>query len=130
MKVVRVLLLVLFAVLLPLRGALAEASHCAGAAAHALGAATTHDHDDGHTHGGDAHASHALSAGDEPAGSEASNPADACNLCSASCASPPILTSLQPLVHAPLAAAGPRPAKVAPPPSHVPDGQERPPRHL
>lgn len=135
-KTVRLLLLVLLALVLPLRGALANVTWCmdrAHGAGHAV--STAHEHgsahgDDGHAHGGEhAHADHLLSASSGGSGDATDDPcAEHGSVCAASCAAPPIM-SAPPVVLAPMAAAAtPFPALTAPPPSHPSEGQERPPR--
>lgn len=154
MKSVRILLLVLLTLVLPWRGALAQVVHCAGTAnemTHAVVAAPGHDgghhggHDGGHDagpadghpgahhHGDDGRQVPAdqgapgavADAGDPPA-----TAADACDLCTASCASPPILMAPPVLLSSPVVAASAFPALDAPPPSHHSEAQERPPRSL
>lgn len=111
-------LLVVLALLLPLRGAVAAAMTChlAGAGAVAVAAA--------------AHAEHA--AHDHAAQADASAPAasDKCNLCAASCSLTPLLGA-PPSVIEPSAAAAVRfPVLDARAPSFLSDGQERPPRTI
>lgn len=127
MKTVRLLLLVLLAVVLPLRGALADVACCAGEA-DALQLAMTAG---GHEHGapdphGHAHVHHAPA--DTASADDGSAPADGCHRCTASCSATPITTAV-PVVAATLAVTEARfPALSAPPPSHPSDGLERPPR--
>ena len=131
MKSVRIWLLVLLAVLLPVRGAVAAAMLCpiAGAgvqtevqmsseyAAHEA----MHQHQHQHQHA----ASHEHTADHDHASS-----ADRCNLCSAFCSLTPLVGSV-PTVAAPLdLAAVVFPDFSAPPPSFFSDGQERPPRSI
>lgn len=136
MKSLRVWLLVLLAVLLPLRGALAAALMCpvAGTGVQAEirladpGHGHEHSHDamhDGavqqhaHADGSDGHHDHAGSG----------NAVDRCNVCSAFC-------SVTGVVGAPFALSEPPhaaihfPHPLAAPPDFVPDGQERPPRSI
>lgn len=150
MKTVRVLLLVVLAMLLPLRGALAEVAHCVGmpdtastAAALASPEARSvpdadagHEHENEHEHHGDHPAqpdavmvadagTAAPAAHDHVAGS-----VDKCHLCTASCASTPFM-SAPPTVAEPMPVAGARyPSLTAPAPSHPSEGQERPPRSV
>lgn len=130
-KLLRIWLLVLLAVLLPVRGAMAAAMACpppASAAAQQLGAQAgnhghaSHGHDEaGHSHGGD----HAAA---DPA--HAAGPADKCNMCSASCATPPVPSAAGGLA-APLdLASAAFPDLPAPTPTFLSDGQERPPRTI
>jgi hypothetical protein len=128
----RVLLLVLLALLLPVRGALAGASPCASSAraahAHAEAHAHAHAHAVGGSHGVQADTRHAHHHGASTGGEQFSGAVDPCSLCAASCSATPFVS--EPLSMAlPMAAAGaPFPAFVAPPPSHGTDGPERPPR--
>lgn len=151
MKTVRVLLLVVLAMLLPLRGALAEVAHCVGmpdttpavAAATASGSTSVseaepvhHDHGhDNHTStaepelgmsaDGAAGATGAAAAHDHLAGS-----VDKCHLCTASCASTPFMSTPPTLAEPMPVAAARYPSLTAPVPSHPSEGQERPPRSL
>ena len=133
-KTVRILLLVLLAALLPVRGVLAGAAHCAGspgeqvpvvaAMGEALGPA--HDGAEGTTDAAAhaAHHGHSPAAGDLNAGSD-----DACGLCTASCSATPCLGEPPVAVSSMPPAAVPFPALLAPPPSHPSEGPERPPRN-
>ena len=128
MTSLRVWLLLLLAVLIPVRGALAVGMSChAGGQAplqvhaqvHATASSMTHAHDHGHagaqahSHGTDSH--------------EADASADKCNLCSASCAATALVSAERTaIVRQPVAATFPQPH--APPPAYVQEGQERPPR--
>jgi hypothetical protein len=128
MKTLRSLLLVLLALLLPLRGALAQAAHdCVGISGQWVGAeAAGHDHvhqagheqtGEGHDHGQHLH-DHAPDA------------ADACDICAASCTATSFMNALPKLaVPLPLSVVQ-FPALEAPPPSHPSEGQERPPRSI
>ncbi len=133
-KSVRILLLVLLAVVLPFRGALAQVVHCAGSSndtAHVEVAAQAHE--DGHHHSDERlHAQPDLDAQGlfADAGDPAATTTDACNLCTVSCASPPILMAPPALVQSPLVSASTYPALDAPPPSHHSEAQERPPRSI
>lgn len=139
-KHLRLVLLLLLAVLLPIRGAVAAAMMCPPATgaqqatvmeraggAHADGAVNGMDHAHGHGH------HHAEPAGESSDGHQHSSSVgaqDKCNLCAASC-------FVTPLVSDPLNA--PQPPEVvtrvppdlnAPAPSFLSDGQERPPRSI
>ncbi|MGC3987848.1 MAG: hypothetical protein QM777_25725 [Pseudorhodoferax sp.] len=131
MKLLRIWLLVLLAVLLPVRGAMAAAMACPPPAsapvqqpgAHAGGHAHgSHGHDAaGHAHAGDgAAADHAQAAG----------PADKCNMCAASCATPPVPSAAGGLAAALDPASARFPDPPAPAPTFLSDGQERPPRTI
>jgi hypothetical protein len=134
MKSVRVWLLLLLALLLPVRGAVAAAMLCpiagsgvqtemqvqAPAADHAAHEAM-HEHKDAHEHA----ASHVHTA-DHDHGKAA----DRCNLCSAFCSLTPLVGSV-PTVATPLDLSSTAfPDLSAPPPSFLSDGQERPPRSI
>jgi hypothetical protein len=131
MRRFRVWMLVLLAVLLPMRGALAAAMLCApstpgvltqatptqGSTHHDASEPTHHDHAQ-HEHGSGGHDHHAAASQDK------------CNLCSATC-------SLTPLVHHIAGVEIPTglktasfPDLAAPAPSFLSDGQERPPRTI
>ncbi|MEO5670546.1 MAG: DUF2946 family protein [Ramlibacter sp.] len=138
MKSFRLWLLLLLAVLLPIRGALAAGMLCPvggfGVQAEAQLAKHAHGHDAGgggheHHHGeisaqGDAANPDHGGGTEDPAGS-----ADKCNLCSAFC-------SVTGIVPASVTVAAPQPDSAvfpsldAPLPSFVADGQERPPRSI
>ena len=124
-------MLVVLAMLLPVRGAMAAAMLCAPSIPGVAGLTTptqdTSAHHDptGHDHD---HAQHEHGAGDGDHHAPASQ--DKCNLCSATC-------SLTPLVHHVAGVQVPRDLKTAsfpdlaaPPPSFLSDGQERPPRSI
>ena len=132
MKTVRILLLVLLALVLPLRGALASAAYCAGGPVEfSQGASLTHGHSAAHGLGHD-HTHHHGQAARNSDGDTAVAGAsvDQCNLCTASCSATPFVSDA-PAVAAPLKVADAVfPALLAPPPSHPSDGQERPPRSI
>ena len=134
MKAARFLLLVLLAVLLPLRGALADVAHCAtGSATTAADVSAPLAPPGPH---GDAHATghhHAIEASQAPAGhlqAGEAHAADNCNLCTVSCSTTPFASAAPSLTAPASIAAGPYPALIAPPPSHSSEGQERPPRSV
>lgn len=134
-KTVRVLLLVLLAMLLPLRDALAGAAHCAGSPNEATRAVAAVHVDTGmHAHDGEhearldsMHAGHhdASSGSDE----SAFGAGDACTLCTASCSAIPIVSAPLSVAAFISLAAVVFPAPVAPAPSHTSEGLERPPRN-
>jgi hypothetical protein len=129
-KIVRIWLLVLLAVLLPIRGAVAAAMACPNESTpmhqhapssldhrtmghdHLMGVAHHHVHAEGHDeHGGAAHG-------------------DKCNLCASCCTVTAMATSFQ-AVFAPLESASETfSAPASPAVSFVSDGQERPPRSI
>ena len=127
LKTFRLLLLVLLAVVLPLRGALADVACCAGEPDALQQAMATGGHDHGapdahgHVHG------HHDDARAAPA-DDGNAPADGCHGCTASCSATPILTAT-PVVRATPSVTETRfPALSAPAPSHPSEGLERPPR--
>jgi len=134
-KSLRVWLLVLLAVLLPVRGALAAAMMChvagTGVQTEVQMAQLAHDH--GHAH---AHEASSHGHGDELTSQTADrdfttvgDPADKCNFCSAFCSVTGIVSGTSTTAVPPLVAAV-FPHLYAPPPSFISDGQERPPRSI
>ena len=136
-RAVRLCLLVVLAVLLPLRGAVAAAMLCSPtgtgmqtelriqpAAHHAM----EQDQGIAHDHHGSVHHDHAAS---EHAGSDQGHPSsDHCNLCSAYCSITPLLSALPTLPHPLDAPAVKFPDIASPAPTFLSDGQERPPRSI
>lgn len=125
MKLLRIWLLVVLAVLLPVRSALAAAMVCAPAGGTPSSVAEHVDHGDHHDEAGGAHdhsaAAHGSGHGDKP---------DKCNVCSASCSATPLLQE-GPSIAEPFgltSATYPDVSAVAP--SFLSDGQERPPRSI
>jgi hypothetical protein len=115
MKAFRICLLLLLAVLLPMRGAVAAAMLCPveGQAHHDVGMQAAHahagaDHHDGHDHG----------------------VPDKCNMCSAFCALTPLASAAPKLPEPAALPAVKFPEFPAPAASFLSDGQERPPRTL
>lgn len=129
MKVLRLWLLVLLAVLLPLRGAMAAAMLCPPAGAPMPVEWRAGSHEAHHAH--DRAEARAAMHHHEGAAHDEGSPAPdhgQCNLCSAFCSLTP-LPSAMPGVPPPLeASTASFPAWSAPAPSFVSDGQERPPR--
>ncbi|HEY9029395.1 MAG TPA: DUF2946 family protein [Burkholderiaceae bacterium] len=125
MKTLRIWLLLLLAVLLPVRGALAAAMPCAGEGLHQpaglvhAGAQLHH-----HMHApGDAHA-HAAAHAHAHAG------VDKCNLCASCCSATPLPATFS-LTIAPLEEPSASfPALQASTPTFLSEGQERPPRSV
>lgn len=129
-------LLVLLAVLLPIKTAMAAAMLCAPAGVglqgelvavqpsvarlheHSANAGMTHEHA-AHEHG---------SAASDNAGP--GGPHDRCNICSAFCSATPLVSSLPVVLVPPVHSAALFPECSAPPPSFLSDGQERPPRTI
>jgi hypothetical protein len=138
-KTVRIWFLLLLAVLLPARGAVAAAVLCpvgTGGVQQEMvlsGEAAQHDAME-HMHGQGldqaAEHGHAATSHDDGHANHDHTTSDRCNACSAFCSLTPLVTSL-PSVFEPL-----DPARVkfsessAPPPSFLSDGQERPPRTI
>lgn len=132
-KKLRIWLLVLLAMLLPIRGAVAAGMLCEEPGALTPTASHSHQPAQGHisahddvqpvqdvTHDGTL-ASHGTSHGG----------ADACNLCVVYCGSAAVLVSQVLTVPVPLdLASSPIPVFAAAAPSFVPDGLERPPRTI
>jgi hypothetical protein len=158
-KTVRICLLLLLAVLLPVRGAVAAAMLCAPAGVgapgeprmgaqhpahamghhamghHAMGLHPIGHHAIGHQgDGADAHAAHpAVLHGDglsSVGDPDASGPQDRCTLCAAFCSLTPLVGSAPGLFVPQALPAASFPALSAPVPSFLSDGQERPPRSL
>jgi hypothetical protein len=126
-KTVRILLLVLLAMLLPFRGALAEVAHCTGTPNEQLQVGVT---DHGHAHDADRDQADHERDHDHDNHDHSLSVADECNFCTASCSTTASL-SAQPDLAAPMVlAAATFPALNAPPPSHISEGQERPPRSI
>lgn len=126
MKTLRVVFLVLLALLLPIRGAVAGAMLCPEGSSSTMSAqASKHvaqdtHHDMGaapqHVHTGSAHH-------DEQAGH-----ASACNICATFCSMTPILSAMPTLVQAMVASKVTFPELSAAAPTFLSDGQDRPPR--
>lgn len=131
-KTVRILLIVLLAVLLPVRGALAGAGHCAGSKDFTQAIAAAHVHTEVPQHGeqGDEHADtgHAPHHSSSTDTEQYSASGDPCTVCTATCSATSLLSEPLTMV-SPIAMAGTSfPALIAPPPSHTAEGPERPPR--
>jgi hypothetical protein len=132
-KLLRIWLLVLLAVLLPIRGAMAAAMACPPAGSVPL-QQLVGAHADGHAHGnhGDGHAQagHAHGGGDTAADHAHAAGPDQCNMCSASCATPPVPSAAGGLASPLDLTSAPFPDLPAPAPTFLSDGQERPPRTI
>ncbi|MFT3817844.1 MAG: DUF2946 family protein [Rubrivivax sp.] len=117
MKLLRIWLLVLLAVLLPVRGAMAASMLCppAGGESRTEARLMASSH---HRHGDGTHKHH------EPAHD------DKCNLCSASCSLTPMPSHVAGIAEPRHLAGISYPPLSAPAPSFVSDGQERPPRSI
>lgn len=142
MKLLRIWFVVLLAVLLPIRGAMAATMPCAPTSAAAqVGMyveAADADHGDAHPHHSD-HAAQmaAVDASDHSAhdhGSQSSSDHDhksqKCNMCSASCSVPPMPSASAGISEPMVLTDASFPSLAAPAPSFLSDGQERPPRTI
>lgn len=138
MKRLRVWLLLLLAVLLPMRVALAAAMLCPPAGVGAADAPVVPGQGVGHhvmldetTHAGSHdHAAHAHEAGTHEGDDEVASAHDACNLCSAFCSMAPLMSSAPALPLPQDLACSRLPDVSARAPSFLSDGQERPPRSI
>lgn len=151
MKTFRIWFVILLALLLPLRGALAAGMPCASAGNHhGTQAGKTGVHPHAHAHGDVQHPAHAESghAGhdhhhDETASSQVeghgSDPgattglaagADSCSLCAGCCSASAIVSSFLRLPPPQAFNPVPLPSFAAAAPSFIPDGLERPPRSI
>ena len=149
MKALRVWLLVLLAVLLPVRGAVAAAMLCAPAGVgtqsevlvtdRALGhhgadkvAAGHHEnvaHDHGsHDHGASAQAD--ATDADTQSGNGSGGTPDKCNVCSSFCSVTSLVSAVPTLPLSSLTASTVYPAPAAPAIAFLSDGQDRPPRSI
>lgn len=136
-KSLRVWLLVLMAVLLPLRGALAAAMMCpvagTGVQTEVVMAEHAHDHGNGHAHAQGTHdhqaQPEASSHADHHDFASVDDPSDKCNLCSAFCSVTGMVSGVATTAE-PQSVAAVFPHLYAPPPSFVPDGLKRPPRTI
>lgn len=131
-KLLRVWLLVLMAVLLPLRGALAAAMMCpvagTGVQTEILMAEQAHDHGHSHSHAasGDHHGAEVKpQAVDHHDFASVDDPSDKCNLCSAFCSVTGMVSGTATTAE-PQSVAAVFPHLYAPPSSFVPDGLKGP----
>jgi hypothetical protein len=123
-------------VLLPLRGALAAAMMCpvagTGVQTEVHMAEQANDHGYAHSHGasGDHHGAELKAqAAEHHDFATVGDPADKCNLCSAFCSVTGMVSGTATTAE-PQTVATVFPHLYAPPPSFIPDGQERPPRNI
>ena len=130
MKILRIWLLVLLAILLPVRGAIAAALPCEGTGRPAPAA---HMHMHMHMH----HAMDAAGLGPEASAAIDHDGhhhdhagADKCNLCSSCCSTAPLLVTFSSTVAALDGSGVDFPLVQAPAPTFLSDGQERPPRSI
>ena len=142
MKTIRIWLVLLLAVLLPVRGAVAAAMLCPVAeSGNQVELRLKHDHLSAHhamdhavehsmapSHGAEHGAQHEHAGGhhDHASGGHP----DKCNMCSAFCSLTPLVNTCPAIVPPVDAANTAFPAFSAPAPSFVSDGQERPPRTI
>ena len=124
MKLLRICLLVLLAILLPVRGAIAAAVPCAGIGHHAPAEAPAAHHH--------MHATGVVAAASTGHGTHHHDHAgnDKCNLCSSCCSTAPLLLTFLPTVPALDGPSADFPLLQAPAPTFLSDGQERPPRSI
>lgn len=126
-KLLRIWLLVLLAVLLPVRGAMAAAMLCLPATGGAAGEMRLMEHDGASHHD---HASHEAARHDHGGHHDQSKfSQDDCNLCAAFCSVTP-LASATPAVASLDPPTTTFPDLLAPAPSFLSGGQERPPRSI
>ncbi|MGN6528895.1 MAG: hypothetical protein ACTHL8_21075 [Burkholderiaceae bacterium] len=125
MRLLRVWLLVLLAILLPMRGAIAAASPCEGLAHHAP-AQRMHTHH--HMHA--AVEPDAASAADHGAAHHDDAGIDKCNLCASCCSATPMPMTFSPTVAALGDHVATFPLLQAAAPTFLSEGQERPPRSI
>lgn len=128
-KRLRVWVLIVLCLLLPVRGIMAAAMVCpptgGTSSQHASDHQAGHDHGD-QVHGQAEHSDHGEKTADH---SHASGP-DKCNMCSASCSTPPVPSAAAGLgTPVELSAAG-FPDLFAPAPTFQSGGQDRPPRTI
>jgi len=136
-KVLRLWLLLLLAALLPVRGTMAAAMLCSPASAgmHSEMRMANHhagDHGDAVDAAHD-HAQHDHAAGGHHgSGHDGKGPMghDKCNLCSACCSAPPLLSTMPSVPPPHDQATASFPDIWAPAPRFLSDGQERPPRSI
>jgi len=125
-KLFRIWLVVLLAVVLPVKGALAAAMLCPPAGSmpadvSAMAHGPGHGHVDmGHEHAGHDHAQH----------DHGKSAHDKCNLCSSSCSSPSMPSTSSGFDEPEALTSQSFPDLSAPAPTFLSDGQERPPRTL
>jgi len=125
-KILRIWLLVLLAILLPVRGAIAAALPCEGIG-HQAPAEHAHPHHALHAAGVGSDASVSIDHGGHHHDHAA---ADKCNLCSSCCSTAPLLVTFSSTVAALDGSGVDFPLVQAPAPTFLSDGQERPPRSI
>lgn len=143
MKAVRICLLVLLAVLLPVRGAVAAAMLCPVGSTGMQSELRMHEHPASHEamdHGmAHDHAQHQHDAGNHQHGHagaghhgdiQGHSTSDKCNMCSAYCSLTPMVSGVPTLPEPVGSAAIKFPNLSSPAPTFLSDGQERPPRSI
>jgi hypothetical protein len=135
-KAVRIWLLVLLAVLLPVRGAVAAAMMCPVGSMGMQSELRAHEHpashvamDDGLAHDPADHP-HEHAGADHHDDGQSHGASDKCNACSAYCSLTPLVSSVPTLVEPADLAAVKFPDLSSPAPTFLSDGQERPPRSI
>ena len=136
MKAVRIWLLVLLAVLLPVRGAVAAAMLCPVGSTGMQSELRVHEHPAGHEamdpvaahHHADGHHDHDGAGHDDDGQGHATS--DKCNTCSAYCSLTPMVSEVPTLPEPVDSAAVKFPDLLSPAPTFLSDGQERPPRSM
>lgn len=127
-KTARIWLLLLLAVLLPLRGAMAAAMLCP------MGSPVVHveaqAHSDSGHHDHDGHEEAGLQGHVHGSGAEDGKTNDTCNTCVSFCSITPMLSAIPTVPHLQDPAVVYFSSIADSPPSFVPEGQERPPRSI
>lgn len=139
-RTIRIWLLVLLAVLLPVRGAVAAAMLCPPASERSpetvmmTGSGMDHHAMDVAEHASHEHADHQMQHAEDVSDAQASGEHDdatgACNLCCDFCSMTPLLSTLPSIPTPPNMSSVSFPDLSAPAPSFFSDGQERPPRSI
>jgi hypothetical protein len=128
MKTGRIWILLLLAVLLPVRGAVAAAMQCPAVGSSVPGQVMTHELDSYHQDAG--HHEHATEPVDGHADHDHAN-SEGCNMCAAFCSMTPLVASTPPSLHEPVGLSAVKFSDYsAAAPSFLSDGQERPPRTI
>jgi hypothetical protein len=128
-KLLRILLLVLLAVLVPLRGAIAAAAVCPDGAPHFHSASGKHMHMHGNSAGGMEHL-HAIADVEPAHQAHVEHDSGKCSVCCASCTASANAPTFA-LTVVPLEASSSKfPPLTAGVPAFVSEGQERPPRSI
>lgn len=129
MKILRVWLLLILAVLIPVRGAIAAAMPCADEGVHLHTAMHAHAHVHVHPHAMEAAGEHTHDAAISMHHHDHAG-ADKCNLCASCCSATPMLTTFAPTVARLDEPPVTFPILQASAPAFVSEGQERPPRSI